>query len=1162
MTAEKQSDDFDYYEWELKTNKYTRFYEDELEDKTRFKREAGSNVQKELRKYTHRDAIEFAAKTWDWTKNTYPSLKTQLTAKIPTYKCQEGIRAYYRVLVEKESKYILIACHANLHGYHRGDLRFVEVNNRTVLKGLDKISVIGMLFPGDVIAVTKMGKKSKVNSKPPRVCNVHLDTDCTWEVQNMTLLTRKKENRDVTFAILENGLAVVKGRGEAMNVIEDSERRPLKVDNMYSGHAFIPEKIEVDFTEDFHRKYEKPLTALTSNLPSYPNSLGTIYSYDHCEANNRLFEIGTTAFNSKTFRSHSKEADEIVELCTVMGASAVEAVMSRRFDSRGFPMHDIKQDGVILHFSIANPPNQPTENRWNTNNRICIDGEIGIVDAIIETVVLEGKRRIRIAARLPMSFKKNIKFRGIWIVHQREMPERLRLKTGFLKGVNANSNGRRVIETLYGGPAITINKTLVDDKAVFVFPSEPPVVLNEYQNLYVSMILADVPLVLGNSPFGCGKSMTIVTAAIEVHKRNSRFNNHGKHRRQQLLITQTNNAGVSLVEIARKVVNVKVKFCRYVSESNWEVLPESSRTIFDMPVLMKELFVAWATGTLDNLREYQPLTSDMKKAIVRKVVQKGLGPEKLVGEAKRLYENLSKNEKTSAPSSRILRTVFFTLYQPDIIVTTADSLNSLILGNNLNNIANLQIDEASQLPECTLIYLLQTFLHAGFGLVGDIKQLPPHCEKELVGRLKDYGIGNTLERALNNAMFPQSALRYVYRCHPIITNFLSELFYQSRLISGVEENDRNEFMRMRSDVWPNREFPILVLNHEKPGHRMGTSVANKSEMLHVIRIVRTLTRKINGYKLSECDIGVMSFYRAQTSLFIEAFRGTDVKCGTVDAFQGTEREVMIVCCTNSKPSVFMNSSNRFNVAMSRARQANIIIGNVEELRKAIYWDEIVKKASENGCLVDEIENFGDSNNPDINPTRYYNFSNDESSSNDSDDDGPDDENLFDVNGEDVNDCDRQKTNQMRRGGRRRGNRNSRGEADKQFQPDDQASKGQTVSTDVAANCRTKKRRNRRRRAKQRELEEQTEQSIELPNKRQRDARRKNGTDSSVKADKKPKNAKAAAQKSRNNEATLTPIIEKMEEFSVASAVTTNNDDESDEGLMIGRRRLIKNCPKF
>ncbi|CAO4372935.1 unnamed protein product [Caenorhabditis nigoni] len=209
-----------------------------------------------------------------------------------------------------------------------------------------------------------------------------------------------------------------------------------------------------------------------------------------------------------------------------------------------------------------------------------------------------------------------------------------------------------------------------------------------------------------------------------------------------------------------------------------------------------------------------------------------------------------------------------------------------------------------------------------------------------------------MERAIEEKMFPEAILRYVYRCHPKITELLSELFYDGNLISGVEENQRNEFMRRRPDFWPNPHYPIIVVHNRDKAYKIGTSCGNRAEKILAKQIVEDLLKEKDEYQLKPSDIGVISFYAGQTSVLSDSFRGTGVKCGTVDAFQGSEREVIILCCTNERISEFMQLSNRLNVAMSRARQATIIIGNSIGLSEAKYWKDIVKKVEENGGVVD------------------------------------------------------------------------------------------------------------------------------------------------------------------------------------------------------------------
>jgi len=66
--------------------------------------------------------------------------------------------------------------------------------------------------------------------------------------------------------------------------------------------------------------------------------------------------------------------------------------------------------------------------------------------------------------------------------------------------------------------------------------------------------------------------------------------------------------------------------------------------------------------------------------------------------------------------------------------------------------------------------------------------------------------------------------------------------------------------------------------------------------------------------------------------------------GTIDGFQGQEKEVIIINTVRSNPSGkigFLKDEKRMNVAMSRARELLIIIGNSDTLQKDDNWNEVL-----------------------------------------------------------------------------------------------------------------------------------------------------------------------------------------------------------------------------
>jgi superfamily I DNA and/or RNA helicase len=81
-------------------------------------------------------------------------------------------------------------------------------------------------------------------------------------------------------------------------------------------------------------------------------------------------------------------------------------------------------------------------------------------------------------------------------------------------------------------------------------------------------------------------------------------------------------------------------------------------------------------------------------------------------------------------------------------------------------------------------------------------------------------------------------------------------------------------------------------------------------------------------------------YRAQVDAFERALPAPlrdhkimNIEFGTVDAFQGREKDAVIVSLVGSDPKrvAFFQEVRRLNVAISRTRELLVLIGNLEEL---------------------------------------------------------------------------------------------------------------------------------------------------------------------------------------------------------------------------------------
>ena len=81
-----------------------------------------------------------------------------------------------------------------------------------------------------------------------------------------------------------------------------------------------------------------------------------------------------------------------------------------------------------------------------------------------------------------------------------------------------------------------------------------------------------------------------------------------------------------------------------------------------------------------------------------------------------------------------------------------------------------------------------------------------------------------------------------------------------------------------------------------------------------------------------------------------------VRISTVDNFQGEESEVIIISLVRSKKVGFLNSANRINVLLSRAKHGMYLVGNEDVLRRAPVpmWHSVLDILRERGQLSDSL----------------------------------------------------------------------------------------------------------------------------------------------------------------------------------------------------------------
>lgn len=163
-----------------------------------------------------------------------------------------------------------------------------------------------------------------------------------------------------------------------------------------------------------------------------------------------------------------------------------------------------------------------------------------------------------------------------------------------------------------------------------------------------------------------------------------------------------------------------------------------------------------------------------------------------------------------------------------------------------------------------------------------------------------------------------------YRSVPEIIRFSNQQFYQSRLRLMTEKPTLTE------------RNALKVIEVEQGQRINGINVREADAILNKLReLVLEQASVSPEYKLS---IGVLSFFRAQAEYIQdEIFKNFDLeqimvhklRCGTPYAFQGEERDIMLISCAVDKDSVsgsfnYINRADVFNVSITRARELQLI----------------------------------------------------------------------------------------------------------------------------------------------------------------------------------------------------------------------------------------------
>ena len=122
---------------------------------------------------------------------------------------------------------------------------------------------------------------------------------------------------------------------------------------------------------------------------------------------------------------------------------------------------------------------------------------------------------------------------------------------------------------------------------------------------------------------------------------------------------------------------------------------------------------------------------------------------------------------------------------------------------------------------------------------------------------------------------------------------------------------------------------------------------NKMEENVVIELVKAI-KEVHG---KQPNMGIITFYSKQRQnisleLQNQKLSTSKIVVNTVDGFQGSEKDVILMSCVRSGAGGigFLQDKRRLNVALTRAKKTLIVVGNMSTLKANPMWENFLAEA--------------------------------------------------------------------------------------------------------------------------------------------------------------------------------------------------------------------------
>jgi predicted DNA helicase len=381
-------------------------------------------------------------------------------------------------------------------------------------------------------------------------------------------------------------------------------------------------------------------------------------------------------------------------------------------------------------------------------------------------------------------------------------------------------------------------------------------------------------------------------------------------------------------------------------------------------------------GAMDLAREWRDRAREIRRRAMHAQAQGGRSREdrdRIRAETRALWHEARALDRDAAREVHQAERAI--VARADVILATCTGADSPLLGDTLFDCA--VIDEAAQATDPMLLVPLSRAKVCV--LAGDPHQLGP----VVIGGLGAVvTLGSTVfDRLVANETTVM--LEEQHRMNVEIMTFPSRSMYDGKLRAApLVANRRLSDLGVKPD--PVRGKPVWLVDTagkdwpEEKGDRIGYMPGDTLTNLPSFAFdpstvntgmaerVATEVRRILSRGVEPTDIAVIAAYSAQARKLrdlLRVERAAGVEVGTVDGFQGREKEAVVVDLVRSNERAeigFLSDTRRMNVALTRAKRFLLVVADSATLGKDPYYAQFFE-------YVDELDAHGSAWSDDAEP---------------------------------------------------------------------------------------------------------------------------------------------------------------------------------------------------